>query len=190
MGRCPWISRAPRFSLSLDNPPLWRACAITSEGKIPALALASMSNSGTLPWMGRRATGKDDSGAKGIVRKGKLERVVDGRVASDIVDGGRRALQELCQGHTFEAIETLVSILKNPNEKSAARVMAARFIVEQAHGRASSTKERPTQQALTINVVRFSDAVARDLEAEALKTVREMAPKITDRTLDDLEGYS
>jgi len=136
--------------------------------------------------MGRRASGKEDSGAKGIDRRFKLEQVIDGRVEKDLVDGGRRALQALCQSHTFEAIETLVAIMRHPGSETTCRVAAARFVVEQAHGRASATKERPAESALTINVVRFSDPMARALEAEAMKTVRELVPQIHDRTLDGI----
>lgn len=65
------------------------------------------------------------------------------------------------QEYTSEAIETLATIMKDPNEPAAARVSAANSILDRAYGKPTQAiagdDDNPLQMIITTGVPRTDD---------------------------------
>ena len=78
--------------------------------------------------------------------------------------GGRpktvHEVRELARKYTKDAIKTLVSIMRDPNEKSTARVRAAEAILDRGHGRPQQQVDMNVSTDLVSLLVGLADGKA------------------------------
>ncbi len=139
---------------------------------------------------GRHSGPKISSGARGkkiartdITRTGDTEwlpqplkndpQPMSGDAALDMLEGGVSRVRKLTREHDQLAVDTLASICGDPEATDSSRVAAATRILEYSHGRPiplmGSTRINGAGNALTINVLRFSDEdapVTIDVQSE------------------------
>lgn len=91
-----------------------------------------------------------------------------GRAKVRLIDG--RTLADLARGHTKEAVETLVEIMRDASQSGTARVAAADKILNRGWGQA------PQTISLTDDREPLDLSGMTDEQLEALETLRSLAP--------------